>query len=60
MTIMSLILIIVVICAVVYLLRFIAVPAPFQWVIPLVVVLLLIFFLFNLIGVTGASLNTRI
>lgn len=61
MTIMSLILIIAVICAVVYLLRFVAVPAPFGWIIPLVVVLLLILFLFNLVGIGGGlGLNTRL
>jgi Flp pilus assembly protein protease CpaA len=61
MTIMSLILIIVVISAVVYLLRFIQVPAPFGWIIPLIIVLLLIFFLFQLIGIGGGmGLNTKI
>ena len=60
MTILSLIIIIAVIVGIVWLLPMAKLPEPFGWVIPVIVVLLLIFFLFSLIGVGNFSLNTRL
>lgn len=61
MTIFGLIVLIVVICAIVYLIQYIQIPPPFNWVVPTLVVLVLIFFLFSLLGVGGGlGLNSRI
>lgn len=59
MTVLGLIALVVIVCLIGYLLTKISAPPPFNWVIPLVIVLVLIFFLFSLLGVGhGFGLNT--
>lgn len=57
MTVFTLILVIAVICAIVYLFRYI--PPPWTWVAAGIIILLLVLLLFQLLG-GGIGLGTRI
>ena len=59
MTLIQLLFVIAIICLIVWLLQRLPIPAPFSWIVPCVVILLLIFFLLNMLGV-DVGLHSRV
>lgn len=61
MTIIGLLFVIVIICAIVWLLQRLPIPAPFGWIIPAIVIVVLILFLLDLLGVGhGLGVGARL
>lgn len=60
MTLIQLIVVIAIICLIVWLVQRLPIPAPFSWIVPAVVILLLILFLLDMLGIGGLGLHSRV